>query len=126
MTRLQSGLPKGDQNGLTAIARDLVHAPTDRHLVVAVVDCSKITTNTDTGNTEATVRVLRIERVHPEDITEAERLVRRALEHRHGDTVLPLDVERDLEEWFGVGFDVNPETGELTATDDGGPEERGS
>lgn len=119
MPRLQSGLPKGDANGLSAIARHLIDAPLDRHLVLAVVDCSKITTDTATGEQEATVRVLRIERVHPDDVTEAERLVRRALEYRHGDEVLPIDIERDLEEWFGKGFELDPETGALTeVTDD--------
>lgn len=118
MTRLSSGLPKGDANGLDAIARSLVDDPHERHVVVAVVDCSKITMNTDTDEAVATVRVRRIERVHPEDRVEAERLVRRALEFRHGDTVLPIETERDLESWFGEGVSLDVETGELTGIDD--------
>lgn len=113
MTRLSSGLPKGDENGLTAIARQLIDDPLERHVVIAVVDCSKITVDTATGAREATVRVLRIEQVHPDDRLEAERLVRRALEYRHGDEVLPIDIERDMEEWFGKGFELDPESGEL-------------
>ena len=115
MTRLSSGLPKGDANGLEAIARALVDNPHERHVVIAVVDCSRITTLTDTDEAVATVRVRRIERVHPEDRLEAERLVRRALEFRHGETVLPIETERDLESWFGAGTLVDPDTGEVTA-----------
>ena len=93
-----------------------------KHVVVAVVDCSKITTDTGTGAREATIRVLRIEQVHPDDTAEAERLVRRALEHRMGDSVLPIDIERDLEEWFSKGFEIGGETGELRElTDADGP-----
>lgn len=126
MTRLASGLPKGPENGLDAIARSLIADPTARRVVIAVVDCSRLTTNTDTDETVATVRVLRVEQVHPGDVAEAHRLVRRALEHRHGDSVLPLETERDLEAWFGQGFTLDPSTGELVDVDeapDAGPDE---
>jgi hypothetical protein len=114
MTKLSSGLPRDpEKNGLAWIARDLVARPMNRHLMIAVVDCSKITTDTDTGMREPTVRVLRIERVHPHDVPEVERLVRRALEYRSGETVLPIDVEREIESWLGAGFRLDPETGEL-------------
>jgi len=117
MTKLSSGLPKETSgNGLSAIARDLVVNPMNRHVMIAVVDCSKITTDTSTGLMEPTARVLRIERVAPQDAETAERLVRRALEHRLGDTVLPIDLEEDIEEWFGKGFKLDPETGVLTPT----------
>lgn len=124
MARLASGLPKdADQNGLFAIARELIEDPLRRHVVIAVVDCSKITTDTQTGAREATIRVRRIEQVHPGDTTEAERLVRRALEFRMGDTVLPIDIERDMEEWFGQGVELDTATGELTLPgDDAGDE----
>lgn len=125
MTKLSSGLPKETSgNGLSAIARDLVVNPMNRHVMIAVVDCSKITTDTSTGLMEPTARVLRIERVAPQDAETAERLVRRALEHRLGDTVLPIDLEEDIAEWFGKGFELDPETGVLTpverASDGGG------
>ena len=101
MTKLASALPKGDGNGLTAIARDLIDDPHRKHVVIAVLDCSKITTSTDTGEVEATVRVRRIERILPIDAPAAERLLRRALEARAGDTQLPIDLEEELEEIFG-------------------------
>lgn len=112
MARLSAALPKdATKNGLDAIARELLDDPLKRHLVIAVVDCSKITTDTATGARDATVRVLRIEQVHPDDVTEAERLVRRALEYRSGDTVLPIDVEKDLASWFGQDVTVDTATG---------------
>lgn len=119
MTRLSAALPKDPtKNGLNAIARELLDDPLTRHLVIAVVDCSKITTDTATGARDATVRVLRIEQVHPDDVTEAERLVRRALEYRSGETVLPIDIEKDLTSWFGEGFEVDTTAGEVTVPDD--------
>jgi len=119
MTKLSSGLPKDpERNGLAWIGRDLLTNPQNRHLMLAIIDCSRITTDTDTGMREPTARVLRIERVHPQDVPEVERLVRRALEHRQGDTVLPIDVEREIESWLGEGFELNPKTGELVPVDD--------
>jgi hypothetical protein len=44
MTKLASSLPGGDANGLTALARQLIDSPHDIHVVVALVDCKKITT----------------------------------------------------------------------------------
>jgi len=121
MTKLSSGLPKDpERNGLAWIGRDLLTNPQHRHLMLAIIDCSRITTDTDTGMREPTARVLRIERVHPQDVPEVERLVRRALEHRQGDAVLPIDVEREIESWLGEGFRLNPETGELVPVEDDG------
>lgn len=119
MSRLSSALPKDPtKNGLEAIAHDLLEDPLRRHLVVAVVDCSKITEDTATGAREATVRVLRIEQVHPDDRSEAERLVRRALEYRSGQSVLPIDIEKDLTSWFGKDVIVDTATGLVTVPSD--------
>lgn len=112
--RMTNGLPKeSEENGLIDIARELLKEPLRRIPVVGVVDCSKITTDTTTGAREATVRVLRLEAVHPDDRLELERIIRRSLEWRRGDEVLPIDLERDLEAWFPEGTTVDLETGEL-------------
>lgn len=119
MTKLASGLPKDPRhNGLDALAPKLLANPRHRYLMLAVIDCSKITEDVTSGSLEPTARVLRIEQVHPDDVTDAERLARRALEHRSGDTVLPLDLERDIEGWLGEGFRLDESTGELVPTDD--------
>lgn len=120
-----SGLPKDPQkNGLDAIGRDLLDHPKQRRMVLALVDCSRIVEKVDTGEHEPTVRILRIEQVAPDDQAEAERLVRRALEHRSGDTVLPIDIERDLESWFGKDVEVDTTTGVVKVASDDGPDAR--
>lgn len=112
--RMTNGLPKeSEENGLIDIARELLKEPLKRIPVVGVVDCSKITTDTSSGAREATVRVLRLEQVHPDDRLELERIIRRSLEWRRGDEVLPIDLERDLEAWFPEGTTVDLDTGEL-------------
>jgi hypothetical protein len=83
-----------------------------RHVVLAVVDCKKITTDMDTGEVEPTARILRIEAVRRDDYDQAARLLRRSLEDRHGSTVLPFDTEQDLEDLFAGMPDTDvPPTG---------------
>jgi hypothetical protein len=110
MTRLASGLPKGDGNGLDSLARQLIDEPASVHVIVALVDCKKITTDTDTGDVEPTARVRRIEVISDEDKDLAAKMLRRSLEKRTGKTVLPFDLEEDLRAAF-QNFD--PKTGEV-------------
>ncbi len=102
-------LPKGDANGLGPVIADLIAEPHRFHVILAIIDCAKVTTNHDTGEVIPTARVRRIEVVRAEDLRAAERLMRRALEGRSGRTVLPLDLEDDIAVAFGQ---VDPETGE--------------
>lgn len=101
MTKLQSSLPKGEANGLAALARKLIDQPEAVHVVVMLVDCKKISTDVDTGDIEPTARIRRIEAVLSEDHPQAEKMLRRALEKRTGKTVLPFDLEEDLRSAFG-------------------------
>lgn len=110
MTRLASGLPKGEGNGLGAIARALIDEPHRIHVVVALVDCKKITTDNDSGEVEPTARIRRIEVIEDQDHDLAAKMLRRALERRTGQTVLPFDLEEDLRATFGR---VDPDTGEI-------------
>lgn len=110
MTKLASGLPKGDGNGLDALARKLIDSPQDVHVVVALVDCKKTTTDNDTGDIEATARIRRIEAITEGDKDLAAKMLRRALEKRTGKTVLPFDLEEDMRAAFG---NVDPDTGEV-------------
>ena len=111
MTKLASGLPKGDGNGLDALARDLIDSPHEIHVVVALVDCKKITTDNDDGTVEPTARIRRIEVISEGDKDLAAKMLRRALEKRTGKTVLPFDLEEDLRAAFGG---IDPDTGEIT------------
>lgn len=110
MTKLTSALPKGEGNGLTAIARELIDNPSDIHVVIALVDCKKIATDIDTGDVEPTARIRRIEVIGGGDRDIAAKMMRRALETRTGKTVLPFDLEEDLRAAFGR---VDPDTGEI-------------
>ena len=110
MTNLASNLPKGDGNGLVALAADLVQHPHNVHVVVALVDCSKTTTNNDTGEVVPTARVRRIEAITEADKELAAKMLRRALEKRTGKVVLPFDLEEDMRAAFG---NVDPNTGEI-------------
>ena len=110
MTKLASGLPKGDSNGLNSLARQLIDEPASVHVIVALVDCKKITTDTDTGDVEPTARVRRIEVVNDADKDLAAKMLRRSLEKRTGKTVLPFDLEEDIRSAFG---NFAPKTGEV-------------
>lgn len=110
MTKLAAGLPKGDGNGLDALARDLIDSPHDVHVIVALVDCKKITTDNDDGTVEPTARIRRVEVITEDDKDLAAKMLRRALEKRTGKTVLPFDLEEDMRAAFG-NFD--PGTGEV-------------
>lgn len=108
--KLSAKLPAGDANGLAKITGQLVKEPHKVHVLIALVDSNKTTTDHDTGDVVPVVRIRRIEVVRKQDLTEAERLVRRALEERTGETVLDLELEDEIADAFrGIDFD-NPET----------------
>jgi hypothetical protein len=109
MTKLTGKLPKGESNGLDAIARQLVDSPQDVQVIVILADCSKISTDVDTGDIEPTARIRRIEAIHGADREVAAKLLRRRFEQRTGKAVLPFDLEEDLRSVF---TDVDPDTGE--------------
>lgn len=110
MAKLASTLPQGEGNGLTAIARALIDNPHDVHVVIALVDCKKITTDNDSGEIVPTARIRRIEAIEAADKDIAAKMMRRALEKRTGKTVLPFDLEEDLRTAFG---NIDPNTGEI-------------
>lgn len=116
MTKLASNLPQGDANGLSAIARELVDDPHQVHVVVALVDCKKTTTDNDSGEVVPTARVRRVEALaDKDDLAFAQKMMRRQLERRTGKTVLPFDLEEDLRAAFGR---IDPDTGEIVESDD--------
>lgn len=110
--KLASSTPDGENNGLLALHGELVDAPNDMHVVVALVDCKRTTIDNDSGEVVPTARVRRIEPISdPDDGKRLIRLLRRAYETRTGKAVLPLGLEDDLRAVFGD--DVNPDTGEI-------------
>jgi hypothetical protein len=108
MTKIQSTLPKGS-NGLTAIASRMVAQPNELHVVIAVLDCAKVTTDTDTGDSEPTARVLRVEAICDADKPDALAMFKAAVAKRTGGTVLMNDDGWD--EDLAAAF--NLDTGEV-------------
>lgn len=100
MATLSGKLPKGDRNGIDELEAQFVEDPTRPHVLMVVVDTAKVVRNVDTGDTEPSLRILRIEQVLPKDAPTAERLVRRALDHRHGAATLSIEVEDEITELF--------------------------
>jgi DNA segregation ATPase FtsK/SpoIIIE-like protein len=114
--KIATQLPKGPQNGLVAIDRALVNQPDQSHIIVAEVDCKSITTDTDTGDTEPTVRILHVEVIT--DRSGNHDLVRAAMDaayrRRTGDNPLPFDLATASGVFTGGTFDVDVDTGEIT------------
>lgn len=121
MTKLTSALPQGESNGLGTIAHDLVEHPHKLHIAVVVLDCKSVTVDNDSGATIPTARIRRIEPIGPQDRELAVQMMRRALETRTGQAVLPIDLEDEISAIFAG---IDPETGELLEEpDDGGDDE---
>jgi hypothetical protein len=86
VTKLANQLPKSaDNNGLPGLNRQLVVEPEDQHVVIMVVDCKKTEHDVDSGFTEATARILRIEPITTAgDRNLAEQLLTAASDRRNG------------------------------------------
>jgi hypothetical protein len=108
--KLSGKLPKGDADGISQLAGPLVENPHKVHVAILLMDCCKVTIDQDTGDAVPTARIRRVEIVRREDLPQAERLVRRALEERSGSTVLPIELEDEISAAFA---DVDPRTGEV-------------
>lgn len=102
--KIASALPKENANGLSPIYTKLINHPEQVHVIIALVDCSKLTTDTDTGDIDPTLRVLRVEAVTEADKPEAAGMIRAAIEKRTGATVLDGfedDIDHDMKAAFG-------------------------
>ena len=115
---ISGAIPKGDANGLGPIVRDLIDHPHRYHVLMAIVDCSKVTTNNDSGEVIPTARLRRVEAVLAADLAVAEQLMRRALEKRSGRQMLPIDLEDEMRLAFKQ---IDPRTGEATGEENPAP-----
>lgn len=85
MSKLTVRLSKdSDMHGLYELASRGIQRPKNRHLVIALVDCEKVTTDIDTRINDATLRILSLEEVTPEDLLEGARLYLAAMYERLG------------------------------------------
>lgn len=116
MTKFSGTLPKGDANGLNALANQLLKNPKGTHIIVGVIDVKTITTDVDTADQQATVRFRRVESIAPQDADHAVRMMQRAAERRTGATMLPIEIEDELQELMqNLDFDFS--TGEVFGGD---------
>ena len=93
-------LPKGEANGFAAIAAELLRDPRRLRAALVVFDCRRATEDYDASDSVVTLRIRRAEVLLPDDLGEVEKLVRRALESRTGQQVLPLDLEDEITSLF--------------------------
>lgn len=111
MAKLFGAPPKGERNGITELEAEFVKDPTRSHVFIVVADTAKVAKNVDTGETEPSLRILRIENVLPRDAATAEQLVRRSLERRTGMETLSIDLEDEISEIF-ANASIDIRTGE--------------
>lgn len=88
--KLASALPKGTANGLDPIVADLCDQPENTQVVIAIVDCKEIKTDTDTGEIIPTMRIRRVEAITGPDAQTVRRMFHRATERRTGREALPF------------------------------------
>ena len=100
MTKLNPRLPQGEANGLDDLSAKLVSDPQRKRVLIAVVDCSRVILDPDTGDREPVVRFRRVELLGAQDAAQGETLMRRAMERRSGRTTLPFEVEDELSRMF--------------------------
>jgi hypothetical protein len=98
-------LPKGEENGLADIAGALVaegagRSPKRLRAVLGIIDTRRVAVDSDTGEENATVRFRRVEVLLAVDLPAAEKLIRRALEARSGQTTLELELEDEIRQAF--------------------------
>jgi DNA segregation ATPase FtsK/SpoIIIE-like protein len=94
MTKLKGALPTHDgANGLDALNLQICADPTKQFLVIAVVAGDKITTDVDSGEQEATLRINRIEAVLPNHADGVSDALAASFEKRTGKVPLPMDVD---------------------------------
>ena len=98
-------LPKGEENGLADIAGILVAEGAGRaakrlRAAIVIFDTKRVGIESDTGEEVATVRFRRVEVLLATDLGQAEKLIRRALEARSGQTTLELELEDEIRQAF--------------------------
>ncbi len=110
---LSGSLPKGEANGLSGLARQLISEPEVVHVAVVLFDVSKVTTKVDDGDVVPTIRIRRIEAVtDPEDRKRLRMCLMREYERRTGKTTLPFELEEDVRAVFDSPLDPGDSTGE--------------
>jgi hypothetical protein len=92
---LSSSLPNDDRNGLGAISSALVDSPGAMQLVVAIVNCRKVTIDMDSGDNVPTARILAVEgfEAHTAAGKQLHKILRQQYAQRTGRDELPFPPE---------------------------------
>jgi hypothetical protein len=94
-------LPKGEANGLAAIADELLKDPTRKRAALIIFDLRRGTEDYDVSDIVATVRIRRVEPLLPDDLPNAELMIRRAAQARTiGGEQLAFEFEQEIEAAF--------------------------
>jgi len=95
--KINSALPKGDADGLTALEGQMLKK---QKPIVALVILEPATIDEDlkTHDKSLKVSIRRIEALLPDDVEPASRLLQRAFESRTGETTLPIELEDDIKD----------------------------
>ncbi len=107
--------PEGDANGLASYVAQLLAEPKALIPAVVILDTKSTKIDHATGSRTPTIRIRRIEVVLPEDRKAVARILARALERRTGKAVLPLELEDQIEEAFGLVDREHPESDDDSA-----------
>ena len=115
-------MPKGEPNGLAAIADELLKDPLRKRAALIIFDLKRGNEDYDQHDVIATVRIRRIEPLLSADLDTAELMIRRAAEARiTGGEQLTLEFEQAIEEAF-KGLDPSkPDPGEADPGEPGDP-----
>lgn len=117
-----------EYNGMEGIRDDLIAKPLERHVIVAVIETIRLSTDVrDGGTITPTVRLCNVEPVFGDDAVTARKLLDAAYHERTGQTAPPAtlfdDVDpEDMDDW---GDDDTPPLGEDDAPDDAPAKKRG-
>jgi hypothetical protein len=113
-------MPHGDRDGFTPIADELAKDPLRVRAAIVIFNCKRGTTDFAADETALTIELLRAELLLAQDLGDAERLLRRALEFRSGQTTLDLELEDEIKRAFDAMREpdspVDPDEGQA---DDG-------
>lgn len=95
--KLNSALPKGEADGLTALEGQMLKK--QKPIVALVIlEPAAVAEDLKTHDKELKVGIRRIEALLPEDVEAATRLIQRSYESRTGDATLPIELENDINE----------------------------
>lgn len=104
---LGAKLPKGEANGLTPLARQMVDYPRKVRAAIILFDAPKTTLNHDEDTATVTARIRRIEVIQEAgDFAVLQRILLREFERRTGMTTLPIELEDDVKSAF-ADLDLN-------------------